>query len=168
MGCGTGVLTRMALDIAGPSGSAVGIDPASKMIRVARETAAQSNSRAEFKVAAIEGLPFADTSFNLVLSSLMLHHLPPATKRQGLAEVYRVLQPGGRFVIADFAPPSNPLWWLLLWPFLMMPSVRDNLRGRVPAHLREAGFTQVETRSHRAGIITFWSAVKPTQKGATS
>lgn len=163
VGCGTGVLTRMALDIAGTGGSAVGIDPASKMIRVARETAAQGNSRAEFKVAAIEGLPFADASFDVVLSSLMLHHLPPDTKRQGLAEVYRVLKPGGRFVIADFAPPTNPLWWLVLWPFLMMPSVLDNLRGRVPAHLRQAGFTQIEMRGHRAGIIAFWSAVKPTQ-----
>lgn len=161
VGCGTGVLTRRALDGAGPSGSAVGIDPASKMIRVARETAAQINSRAEFKVAAIEALPFADTSCDLVLSSLMLHHLPPDTKRQGLAEVYRVLKPGGRFVIADFAPPSNRLWWLVLWPFLMLPSVRDNLRGHVPAHLRQAGFTQVATRGQRASIITFWSAVKP-------
>ncbi|MCL5059079.1 MAG: methyltransferase domain-containing protein [Candidatus Thermoplasmatota archaeon] len=168
VGCGTGVLTRMALDAAGPGGSAVGIDPASKMIRVARETAARLGNRAEFKVAAIEGLPFPDAGFDVVLSSLMLHHLPPATKRQGLAEVYRVLKPGGRLAVADFARPANPLWWPLLWPALMMPSVADNLRGRVPALLREAGFTQVETRGHRAGLVTFWTALKPEREGGAS
>lgn len=165
VGCGTGVLTRMALVIAGPDGSAVGIDPASKMIGVARETAARLGSRAEFKVAAIEELPFPDASFDVVLSSLMLHHLPPDTKRQGLA---RVLKPGGRLVVADFACPVNPLWWLVVWPGLMMPSVAGNLRGRVPAHLREAGFTQVKTRGHRAGLVTFWTAVKPMQEGGSS
>lgn len=86
-----------------------------------------------------------DDAAYVALSSLMLHDLPPDTKRQGLAEVYRVLKPGGRFVIADFAPPSNPLWWLLLWP-----SVLANLRGQ------------------RAGIITFWSAVKPRQEGGAT
>jgi len=168
VGCGTGVLTRMARDAAGPNGFAVGIDPAARMIQVARETAARLGSVTEFKVAAIESLPFPDASFDVVLSSLMLHHLPPETKQRGLAEAYRVLKPGGRLVIADFARPVNPLWWLLLWPFLMMPSVVDNLRGHVPAHVREAGFTQVETRGHRAGLITFWTAVKPLQEGGTS
>lgn len=164
VGCGTGVLTRLAAEAAG---SATGIDPAARMIQVARETAARLGSAAEFKVAAMESLPFPDASFDLVLSSLMLHHLPPETKQRGLAEAYRVLRPGGRLVIADFARPANPLWWLLLWPFLMMPSVADNLGGRIPAHLREAGFTQVETRGHRAGLITFWTAVKPLQGGAS-
>jgi len=168
VGCGTGVLTRLAREAAGQGGFAVGIDPAARMIQVARETALRQGSATEFRVAAMEALPFADASFDVVLSSIMLHHLPPATKRQGLAEVYRVLKPGGRLVIADFASPSNPLWWLVLWPFLMMPSVIDNLRGRVPSHVREAGFIRIEIRGHRAGLISFWTAVKPLQEGGTS
>ena len=168
VGCGTGVLTRRALESAGAGAAAVGIDPAARMIRVARETARRAGSSAEFQVAAIEALPFPDASFDVVLSSLMLHHLPPDTKRRGLAEVYRVLKPGGRFVIADFARPANPLWWLVLWPFFMMPSVAGNLRGQIPGHLADAGFAPVETRGRRAGLITFWTAVKPVKEGGAS
>ncbi len=165
VGCGTGVLTRRALEAAQPGGFAVGIDPSWRMVQVGRETAARLGSTVEFKLAAIERLPFEDAQFDVALSSLMLHHLPPDTKRQGLAEVHRVLKPGGRLVAVDLGRPTQPLWWLVLWPLMMMPSVADNLRGRVPAHLRQAGFTQVETRGRRAGLITFWTAVKPLQQG---
>ncbi len=50
----------------------------------------------------IEQLPFPDQSFDVVFSTLMMHHLPAGLKRQGLAEIARVLKPGGRLVIADF------------------------------------------------------------------
>ena len=50
----------------------------------------------------IEQLPFPDQTFDVVLSTLMMHHLPASLKRQGLAEIARVLKPGGRLVIADF------------------------------------------------------------------
>lgn len=168
VGCGTGVLTRRALEAARPGGSAVGIDPSWRMVQVGRETAVRLGSAVEFKLAAIERLPFDDAQFDVALSSLMLHHLPPETKRQGLAEVYRVLKPGGRLVAVDIDRPAQPLWWLALWPMMMMPSVADNLRGRVPDHLRQAGFTQVESRDRRAGLLTFWTAVKPLPEGAGS
>ncbi|HCI78547.1 MAG TPA: SAM-dependent methyltransferase, partial [Ktedonobacter sp.] len=50
----------------------------------------------------IEQLPFPDQSFDVVLTTLMMHHLPDSLKRQGLSEIVRVLKPGGRLVIADF------------------------------------------------------------------
>ena len=161
VGCGTGVLTRLACDAAGPAGSALGIDPTRNMIRVAKKNAQRLGSRAEFKVAAIEHLPAPDAAFDVVLSSLMLHHLPPDLKREGLREVYRVLKPGGRFVVVDFYRPANPLWWLVAWPFLFMPTTADNLRGKLPAFFREAGFDPVGMRGLCAGILSFWVAIKP-------
>lgn len=161
VGCGTGVLTRRAGDAAGPAGSAIGIDPARNMIRIAKENAQQLASRVEFKAAAIEQLPFENARFDVVLSSLMLHHLPAGLKHQGLREVYRVLKPGGRLVVADFYQPANSLWWLVAWPFLFMHTTADNFHGRLPDFFREAGFDPVEMRGRRAGILAFWVAKKP-------
>ena len=55
----------------------------------------------------MERLPFPDATFDVVLSTLMMHHVPAPLKRQGLAEIVRVLRPGGRLVIADFSPKQD-------------------------------------------------------------
>lgn len=161
VGCGTGVLTRLAADAVGPSGTATGIDAAPAMIAVARSNARLSGSRAQFDVAAIESLPFPDSSFDVVLSSAMLHHLPPLAKAAGLTSVRRVLKPAGRLVIADLDRPANPLWWLLTWPLLAMPMTAANLRGEIPAFLRRSGFQSIEVRGRWMNLLTFWVA-RPT------
>ena len=94
VGCGTGVLTRLAAQAVGPEGTAVGIDPGPAMIGVARLKAARTRSRATFELGVIERLGFGDSTFDVVLSSFMLHHLPADVKRAGLGEVWRVLKPG--------------------------------------------------------------------------
>lgn len=160
VGCGTGVLTRLAAQAVGPSGHAVGIDPAPRMIGVARENAARTGSQAEFKLAAIERLPFDDSSFDVVLSSLMLHHLPAELKHEGLREVRRVLKPGGRLVAVDIDCPANPLWWVVIWPLLMMPMTAINLRGEIPNYLRDAGFDPVQIKGRWVQWLTFWVAIK--------
>lgn len=161
VGCGTGVLTRLAAEAVGHSGHVVGIDPSPGMLGVARRNAVQTNSRAEFKFAAIEHLPFEDGSFDVVLSSCMLHHLPAELKREGLREVRRVLKPGGRFVVVDIDRPANPLWWLVIWPLLMMPTAAINLRGEIFDYLRSAGFEPVQVKGRWARWLTFWLAAKP-------
>ena len=161
VGCGTGVLTRLAAEAVGSSGSAIGIDPAPRMIAVARRKAGRAASRAEFRLGVIEHLPFDDGHFDVVLSNLMLHHLPPDLKRDGLCEVYRVLRPGGRLLAVDLDRPSQPLWWLLFWSGLLIPMTAENLRGRVPDYLDAAGFAPVRRVDRRFNLLSFWLASSP-------
>jgi len=107
VGCGTGTLALIAQARVGPNGRVVGIDPGPEQVARARAKAAHRRLPAAFQVGAVERLPFADQTFDIALSTIMLHHLPPDLRRQGLAEIARVLKPAGRLVVADFREPSS-------------------------------------------------------------
>jgi ubiquinone/menaquinone biosynthesis C-methylase UbiE len=102
VGCGTGTLALEAQRTVGHGGRVYGIDPGEEQIARARAKAARRRLAVEFRVGVIEQLPFPDATFDVVCSTLMMHHLPGSLKRQGLAEIARVLKPGGHLVIADF------------------------------------------------------------------
>ena len=102
VGCGTGTLAMEVARRVGRAGRVAGVDPGTEQIARARAKAARRNVPIEFQIGVIEQLPFPDQTFDVVFSTLMMHHLPASLKRQGLAEIARVLKPGGRLVIADF------------------------------------------------------------------
>ena len=102
VGCGTGTLALEVARRVGRAGLVVGIDPSAEQITRARSKAARHNVPVEFQIGVIEQLPFPDQTFDVVLSTLMMHHLPAPLKRRGLAEIARVLKPRGRLIIADF------------------------------------------------------------------
>jgi len=143
VGCGTGSLALAAKAAVGPEGSVRGIDASPEMIEQARRKAAKAGAKADFRVALIEELPFGEGEFDLVLSSFMLHHLPDDVKRKGLAEVRRVLKPGGRFLAVDFGSTSQSVGGHLLSIFGHSHG-QASLEALAPA-MGEAGFTEVET-----------------------
>ncbi len=102
VGCGTGTLAIEVQSRVGIAGRVAGVDPGTQQIARARSKAARRNVPIEFQIGVIEQLAFPDQTFDVVFSTLMMHHLPASLKRQGLAEIARVLKPGGRLVIADF------------------------------------------------------------------
>lgn len=102
VGCGTGTIAIEARKRVGATGRVVGIDPGKEQIARARTKATRRGLSIEFQVGVIEQLAFPDQAFDVVFSTLMMHHLSTPLKRQGLAEIARVLKPGGRLVIADF------------------------------------------------------------------
>ncbi len=160
VGCGTGNLTLTAARYAGASGSVHGIDASPEMIDVARKKAKGASSNAVFEVGLIEKLDFADATFDVVISRLVMHHLPEELKRRGLAEIFRVLKPGGLVFTTDFNPPANPLLahvaLALVGHGRMMHS---NLQELAPL-LKEAGFVDVGSGRTRSVFLGFVSGKK--------
>jgi ubiquinone/menaquinone biosynthesis C-methylase UbiE len=85
-----------------------GVDLSSPMVDRARRNAADAGltDRVTFTVGDVAALPYPDASFDLVVSSISLHHWADA--EAGLREVRRVLRPGGQTWIYDFR-----LWYAL-------------------------------------------------------
>lgn len=107
VGCGTGTLAIAASRHVGAAGRVRGIDASPPMIARATRKAAKAAVEATFQVALAESLPFSDAAFDVVLSTLMLHHLPRKTRQQCAAEIERVLKPGGRVLAVDFGRPKR-------------------------------------------------------------
>jgi ubiquinone/menaquinone biosynthesis C-methylase UbiE len=103
IGCGTGSLAIAAKRQVGTTGEVVGIDPSPEMIVRAASKAGRAQIDVQFKNAVAERLPFPDARFDVVLSTLMLHHLPGKVCQQCASEIRRVLKPGGRVLVVDFA-----------------------------------------------------------------
>ncbi len=154
VGCGTGTL---ALEVArrvgraGRAGRVVGIDPSPAQIARARAKAARRRPPSvpiAFEIGVIEQLPFPAQTFDVVLSTLMMHHLPNPLKRQGLAEIARVLKPGGRLVIADFTRKQDRAGRAARF-HAGGSSVHD-----LATLVAEAGFSGVETEEMRPPRFT--------------
>ena len=80
----------------------IGIDASPAMVARANRKAAKAGAAAAFQVAVAENLPFPERRFDVVLSTLMLHHLPRTTRQQCAKEIKRVLKSGGRVLAVDF------------------------------------------------------------------
>lgn len=108
VGSGPGHLSIALADRHGLDVTGVDLDPA--MIERARANASRTideERRPSFMAADVASLPFADGSFDLVVSTFSMHHWADPTA--GLAEIGRVLRPGSRALIWDFRPGSRPL-----------------------------------------------------------
>jgi SAM-dependent methyltransferase len=143
VGCGTGTLAMEAARRVGRAGRVAGVDPSPEQIARARAKAARRHVPIEFQIGVIEQLAFPDQTFDVVFSTLMMHHLPESLKRQGLAEIARVLKPGGRLVIADFTRKQERTG----------QAARFHAGGssleELAALVADAGFSEVDTEKMR-------------------
>lgn len=159
IGCGTGDVTLVAKTRAGKDGQVFGIDPAPEMITVARNKAARKSLEIDFRVDVIESLPLGDASIDVVTSSMMMHHLPEDLKARGLAEIYRVLKPGGRLLIADFMRPTGAFLNHLFIAFTRHQGLKSGIED-LQKLLKDSGFSQITKLEEKVLIIGFVRAVK--------
>lgn len=112
VGCGTGSLAITAKRHVGPTGIVNGIDASLEMIARAKRKAARAGTEVVFQQAPAQALPFPAAQFDVVLTTVMLHHLSRSAREQCAQEMRRVLKPGGRILALDFAPCAEPKGFL--------------------------------------------------------
>jgi ubiquinone/menaquinone biosynthesis C-methylase UbiE len=159
VGCGTGSLTIYAKKQTGPNGLVVGIDPLPQMIARAQKKAKDKKLDIQFQIAPYELIPFPDGNFDVVLASFMIFHTDDALRKQGLNEVYRILRPGGKFLIVDTIPIqkknvqkiavdlTNPVMW-------------ENPLEKLHPMLTQAGFQSIQIGETKYSIIGYVKAIK--------
>lgn len=105
LGSGTGHDALRAGELVGPEGRVVGIDMTSAMVERAR-LAATGHDHVTFELGDVARLPYAEASFDVVLTNCVLNLVPD--KRAAFAEAKRVLRPDGRLVLSDVVFAGAP------------------------------------------------------------
>ncbi len=142
VGCATGTLTLAAKQAAGPSGKVFGIDIIPGMIAASQRKAAQARVEVTFKLGNIDSIPFPDDHFDEVMCSFMIFHMSAETRRKGIAEIWRVLKPGGRLLLLDLALPPQPFQRWIARKLLGF-SADDDLRELIPL-MEATGFSDMD------------------------
>lgn len=145
LGCGTGTLTIWAKEQE-QGAEFVGVDGDPEMLNRASSKAEKNGLQLTFMEGMSFELPFADDSFDRVVSSLFFHHLVRSDKQRTLEEIRRVIRPDGELHIADWGRPEGRLMKALSFSIRKLDGAKqteDNLEGNLPVLIEEAGLTRV-------------------------
>ena len=163
LGCGTATLTILIKQVQ-PDSEVVGVDADMKVLDMGRAKASKAGVDITLDHGLAFQLPYPDQSFDRVLSSLVLHHLTTENKQRTAREILRVLRTGGELHVVDFGKPHTA-WGRLVSPLIhRLEEAADNVTGRLPEILREAGFDQVEETGWHStifGSLSFYRSRKP-------
>lgn len=148
-GCGTGSL---AVDMAKSGSLVFGIDPDSRILKIAKRKAIKNNAKIEFRNSYMQRLPFPSNYFDVVVSSLAFHHIPgEKEKRNAIKEVKRVLKRKGTFVISDFGKAKR--FSIGPWLATTFEEGQENYKGMIPEMMRDEGFKGVKVaKEYKHGI----------------
>lgn len=141
--CGTGTLCAMIAEEIGSDGEVVGVDLSENMLKKA-EKRREDNIR--FCYANAEEIPYADGYFDRASVTFGLHEMPHLVRMNVLREMRRVLKPGGKIIVLDYAYPKRTLAVLLfkIWMLVEGATARDFIRRDLSSMIRDAGFDVIE------------------------
>lgn len=150
LACGTGTLAVL-IKQKYPQVIVFGVDGDAKILQIAESKAEKAGADIQFEKGLSFALPYADESFDRVVSSLFFHHLTRENKLKTLREVWRVLKPNGELHIADWGLPSNFLMKIASRGIELLDGAEttaDNFNGLLPSFLAETGFREVKEMRH--------------------
>lgn len=168
VGCGSGDLLAMAASRE-PGAILFGLDPDEDALELASHKICGTIHAAELHQGVAEHMPFDDESFDMICATRVLGPLDARTRAEALRECWRVLRPGGRLLVADWAEELRGLEALMTWPWRL---VRDSLftgnagTPTVAEAIAIARFHPPEPRSSFrtvVGVIDLLEAFKPLQ-----
>lgn len=161
--CGTGRTLKMVRG-ALPKASLLGVDLSPAYLRKANQLLSEMPGELPQLVQAnAENLPYLDNYCQAVTSVFLFHELPPEVRQRVIAECFRVLQPGGTFIICDSiqkgdAPEFDPM--MENFPVIFHePYYRSYITDDLNSRLLTAGFENIQTEIHFAS--KYWLARKP-------
>jgi len=163
--CGTGTLALL-LKTRHPEANVTGIDGDRTILNIARTKSAKAQISIQLAQGLSYDLPYADEHFDIVLSSLLFHHLSCDMKNRTAMEMSRVLKPGGMIHIADWGKPDNAIMAFLFYGIQLLDgfsNTDDNRNGLLPQIFKEAGFKETsarETFGTMLGTMALYSGKK--------
>ncbi len=166
VGAGTGSLGIM-LKRYQPAAKVVGVDGDPQILAIAKRKGSAAAVDVTWVEAMAQRLPFERNMFDRVITSLLLHHLDDAAKAAALAEMRRVLRPGGALVVADWDRPRGPLMhaaFLLVRLLDGWANTRAHAAGQLASAIAKAGFVNVMAVAHFStccGTLTVFTATNP-------
>ena len=149
-----------------PDVDVVGVDGDPRILQIAQAKADSANVKIEFDQGLATQLPYDDSSYDRVFSTLFFHHLGNSDKTRAFAEIFRVLKPGGQLHVADWGKPTNFLMRLLFYPIQWLDgfaNTKDNVEGQLPNIIQHSGFNDVQIDKQFStvfGTLTLYRALK--------
>lgn len=143
------------------AGTLTGVDLSPEMLEHARRRAAAGGRPVTLRVGDAHHLEFPDHSFDTVVCTFALCAIPD--ERRAVAEMWRVLRPGGQLRLADHVVSTSAPVRLLqrLLEVVSIPVGGEHFRRRPVLHLRDLGFTIEQQERFALGIVERVCARKP-------
>jgi demethylmenaquinone methyltransferase/2-methoxy-6-polyprenyl-1,4-benzoquinol methylase len=158
--CGTGSTTAIIAPEV-DQGHVVGVDLSPDMLAIAQKK--NVAPWVSFQRASVDALPFGDNSFDDVICSYGLHEIPFKIRAAALKEVFRVLKPGGKFLVLDYHLPRNIFARLPIAAFVRIfehDTAYRMMRGNLAAEVIASGLSVQCKNEAMGGMFQIITSVK--------